>query len=117
MDLRLHPLRHLRDDGARSLRTWSGASGSPTPVSAERRRPTSRSVSPFEQALEAEDLAVVAREVFGADRVETTDTLAAGIERAVALSEGYEDPLTSSGVLIVGSVILAAEARALFGRA
>ena len=69
------------------------------------------------RALEAEDLAVVAREVFGADRVETTDTLAAGIERAVALSEGYEDPLTSSGVLIVGSVILAAEARALFGRA
>ena len=69
------------------------------------------------RALEAEDLAVVAREVFGADRVETTDTLAGGIERAVTLSEGYEDPLTSSGVLIVGSVILAAEARALFGRA
>ena len=69
------------------------------------------------RALEVEDLAVVAREVFGADRVETTDTLAGGIERAVTLSEGYEDPLTSSGVLIVGSVILAAEARALFGRA
>ena len=69
------------------------------------------------RALEVEDLAVVAREVFGADRVETTDTLAGGIERAVTLSEGFEDPLTSSGVLIVGSVILAAEARALFGRA
>ena len=69
------------------------------------------------RALEAEDLAVVAREVFGADRVETTGTLAGGIERAVTLSEGFEDPLTSSGVLIVGSVILAAEARALFGRA
>ena len=69
------------------------------------------------RALEAEDLAVVAREVFGADRVETTGTLAGGIERAVTLSEGFDDPLASSGVLVVGSVVLVAEARALFGRA
>ena len=69
------------------------------------------------RALEAEDLAVTAREVFGADRVEAADTLALGIDRAVTLSEGFEDPLTASGVLIVGSVVLAAEARALFGRA
>ena len=69
------------------------------------------------RALEAEDLAAVAREVFGADRVEAADTLALGIDRAVTLSEGFEDPLTASGVLIVGSVVLAAEARALFGRA
>ena len=68
------------------------------------------------RALEAEDLAVTAREVFGADRVEAADTLALGVERAVTLSEGFEDPLTASGVLIVGSVVLAAEARALFGR-
>ena len=69
------------------------------------------------RALEAEDLAAVAREVFGADRVEAADTLALGVDRAVTLSEGFEDPLTASGVLIVGSVVLAAEARALFGRA
>ena len=68
------------------------------------------------RALEAEDLAATAREVFGADRVEAADTLALGVERAVTLSEGFEDPLTASGVLIVGSVVLAAEARALFGR-
>ena len=68
------------------------------------------------RALEAEDLAATAREVFGADRVEAADTLALGVDRAVTLSEGFEDPLTASGVLIVGSVILAAEARALFGR-
>ena len=68
------------------------------------------------RALEAEDLAAVAREVFGADRVEAADTLALGVDRAVTLSEGFEDPLTASGVLIVGSVVLAAEARALFGR-
>ncbi len=69
------------------------------------------------RALEAEDLAVVAREVFGADRVDAADTLAGGIERAVTLSEGFDDPLASSGVLVVGSVVLVAEARALFGRA
>ena len=69
------------------------------------------------RALEVEDLAVVAREVFGADRVDAADTLAGGIERAVTLSEGFDDPLASSGVLVVGSVVLVAEARALFGRA
>ena len=42
--------------------------------------------------------------------------LGEGVERAVALSEGYDAPLTASGILIVGSVVLAAEARALFGR-
>ena len=69
------------------------------------------------RALEVEDLAVVACEVFGADRVDAADTLAGGIERAVTLSEGFDDPLASSGVLVVGSVVLVAEARALFGRA
>lgn len=68
------------------------------------------------RAMEAEDLAEVAREVYGADRVEAAQSLGAGVERAVTLSEGFDAPLTASGVLIVGSVILAAEARALFGR-
>lgn len=69
------------------------------------------------RAMDPEDLAVVARDVFGADRVRVADTLAAGVDQAVALSEGFDAPLTTSGVLIVGSVVLAAEARALFGRA
>ena len=66
--------------------------------------------------MDVEDLGAVAREVFGADRVQVAQTLADGVDRAVALSEGGDAPLTASGVLIVGSVVLAAEARALFRR-
>ena len=51
---RLRPLRHLRDDGVRSSRTWSGASGSPTPVSDEETRIQVRLAT--RRALEAEDL-------------------------------------------------------------
>ena len=69
------------------------------------------------RAMEPEDLAEVAREVFGADRVELGDTLAAGVEQAVTLAESFDAPMPATGVLIVGSVLLAAEARALFGRA
>ncbi|MBW3069379.1 MULTISPECIES: folylpolyglutamate synthase/dihydrofolate synthase family protein [unclassified Actinomyces] len=68
------------------------------------------------RAMDAEDLGAVAREVFGADRVVVAPTLAAGVEQAVSLSEGFDAPLTASGVLVVGSVVLAAQARALFGR-
>lgn len=69
------------------------------------------------RAMDVEDLGVVAREVFGADRAVVAPTLAAGVEQAVNLSEGFDAPMAASGVLIVGSVVLAAEARALFGRA
>ena len=34
----------------------------------------------------------------------------------MTLSEGHDAPLTASGVLIVGSVVLAAQARELLGR-
>ncbi|BAW93564.1 tetrahydrofolate synthase [Actinomyces sp. Chiba101] len=68
------------------------------------------------RAMDAEDLGAVAREVFGEDRVQVAQALADGVDRAVALSEGGDGPLTASGVLIVGSVVLAAEARALFRR-
>ncbi|WP_017179300.1 bifunctional folylpolyglutamate synthase/dihydrofolate synthase [Actinomyces timonensis] len=68
------------------------------------------------RAMDVEDLGAVAREVFGADRVQVAQTLADGVDRAVALSEGGDAPLTASGVLIVGSVVLAAEARTLFHR-
>ncbi|WP_103064188.1 bifunctional folylpolyglutamate synthase/dihydrofolate synthase [Actinomyces qiguomingii] len=68
------------------------------------------------RAMDAEDLAAVAREVFGADRVAVASTLLAGAEQAVTMSEGFDAPLTASGVLIVGSVVLAAQARALFGK-
>lgn len=68
------------------------------------------------RAMEAEDLAVVAREVYGEDRVIVAEDLGSGVEQAVALSEGFDAPMAASGVLIVGSVVLAAEARALFHR-
>ena len=68
------------------------------------------------RALDVEDLAAVAREVFGPERVRTAQTLAQGVEQAVTLSEGHDAPLTASGVLIVGSVVLAAQARELLGR-
>lgn len=69
------------------------------------------------RAMEVEDLAAVAREVYGQDRVVVAEDLGSGVEQAVALSEGFDAPMTASGVLIVGSVVLAAEARALFHRA
>ena len=68
------------------------------------------------RAMDVEDLGEIAREVYGADRVVVSQQLGEGVERAVALSEGYDAPLTASGILVVGSVVLAAEARALFGR-
>ena len=68
------------------------------------------------RAMDVDDLGEVAREVYGADRVVVSRQLGEGVGQAVALSEGYDTPLTVSGILILGSVVLAAEARALFGR-
>ena len=68
------------------------------------------------RAMDVDDLGEIAREVYGADRVVVSQRLGEGVEQAVALSEGHDAPLTASGILVVGSVVLAAEARALFGR-
>ena len=68
------------------------------------------------RAMDVDDLGEIAREVYGADRVVVSQQLGEGVAQAVALSEGHDTPLTASGVLVVGSVVLAAEARALFGR-
>ncbi len=68
------------------------------------------------RAAEVEDLAQVAQEVFGPERVVAADDLAEGVVRAQELAESHADPLPTSGVLIVGSVVLAGQARALFGR-
>ncbi len=65
------------------------------------------------RALPAQELAVVAREVFGEDRVEVEPHLPDAIDRAVALAEG--DGALSGGVLVTGSITLVAEARLLFG--
>jgi dihydrofolate synthase/folylpolyglutamate synthase len=64
------------------------------------------------RALSADELAAVAVEVFGADRVVVEPRLDDAIEQAVALAEEGDTP-AGSGVLITGSVVTAGEARTL----
>jgi dihydrofolate synthase/folylpolyglutamate synthase len=71
------------------------------------------------RALPADRLAVVAREVFGADRVSVEPRLADAIDQATTLAEAGEALGTSIGsgaVLVTGSVITVGEARALLRR-
>jgi len=65
--------------------------------------------------LPADDLAALAVEIFGADRVTVEPRLDDAIETAVRLAEEGEDQLGGSGVLITGSVVTAGEARTLLG--
>jgi len=71
-----------------------------------------------DRAMPAEELAVVAREVYGEDRVTVEPRLADAIDKAVALAE--ESPGRSSigtgGVLVTGSVVTAGEARTMLKR-
>ena len=70
------------------------------------------------RAYDVDDLAEIAREVFGEDRVHSVERLDEAIALAVELSEGSaEGSPTGAGVLVTGSVTMAAEARTLFGRA
>ena len=74
-----------------------------------------RSTSP--RAHDVDDLALIATEVFGEDRVHAVERLDEAIALAVELSEGAaEGSPTGAGVLVTGSVTMAAEARTLFGR-
>ena len=74
-----------------------------------------RSTSP--RAREVDDLAAVAEEVFGEDRVHRADRLDDAVARAVDLAEqGVGGSPTGAGVLVTGSITLVAEARILFGR-
>jgi dihydrofolate synthase / folylpolyglutamate synthase len=67
------------------------------------------------RSLEPEDLAVIAREIFGADRVHVAARLDDAIDVAVTLADeaDNEDTPGSTGVLITGSVVTAGDARAL----
>lgn len=65
------------------------------------------------RALPADDLAAIAVEVFGADRVLVEPELPDAVEAAVGLAE--EDGLGGAGVLITGSIVTVAEARILLG--
>lgn len=68
------------------------------------------------RALPAEQLGVVAREVFGDDRVSVVPHLGDAIDAAAALAEDdSRDALSSGAVLVTGSVVTVGEARVLLG--
>lgn len=74
-----------------------------------------RSSSP--RALEVDGLAEVAVDVFGEDRVQVAERLDDALALAVEVAEsGTDGSPTGAGVLVTGSVTVAAEARILMGR-
>ena len=76
----------------------------------------SRNSSP--RASDVDALARIAVEVFGADRVEVSNRLSEAIELGIERADEAAAELGGgTGVLVTGSVVTAAEARALLGRA
>ena len=67
------------------------------------------------RALPADELAALAEEVFGADRVFVEPDLPDALDRATALAEESGE-YGGSGVLITGSVVLVGDARRMLGR-
>ncbi|MEV0492478.1 bifunctional tetrahydrofolate synthase/dihydrofolate synthase [Streptomyces atratus] len=67
------------------------------------------------RAMDADELAAVAVEVFGGDRVQVEPRLDDALEAAITLAE-EEDEYAGAGVLVTGSVITVGEARLLLGR-
>ncbi|MCK6210652.1 bifunctional folylpolyglutamate synthase/dihydrofolate synthase [Georgenia sp. EYE_87] len=71
-----------------------------------------------DRAMDVDELAEVARDVFGEERVHVAERLDDAIDTAAGLAEADSDEVvTSTGILVAGSVLLAADARALMGRA
>ena len=71
------------------------------------------------RALDVEELAWRADEVFGPDRVVRAETLADAIEAATAIVEdaaAAADGFSGAGIVITGSVVTAGVARTLFGK-
>ncbi|PZS20568.1 MAG: dihydrofolate synthase [Pseudonocardiales bacterium] len=76
-------------------------------------------VSGSSRAMDVDDLAVAARDVFGDARLRVQRRLPDAIEEAIgSATEGDRDPdhISSAGVVITGSVAMVGEARTLFGR-
>ena len=68
------------------------------------------------RAMDVDDLAALANEVFGPERVTIEPRLDEALEKAINLSEVSDDDLLSgAGVLVTGSVVTAGEARVLLG--
>jgi dihydrofolate synthase/folylpolyglutamate synthase len=74
------------------------------------------------RAMPADDLAAVAREVFGEDRIVVEPRLSAAIDMAVGLAEdssqnaGEPGRAAGVGVVVTGSVFTVGAARSLFGK-
>jgi dihydrofolate synthase/folylpolyglutamate synthase len=71
------------------------------------------------RAMPADDLAAVALDVFGADRIVVEPRLGDAVEAAIGLAEEVGEPgqpLSGAGVVVTGSVVTAGEVRALFGK-
>ncbi len=67
------------------------------------------------RAMDADDLAAIAVEVFGDERVQVEPRLPDALEAAITLAED-EGEFAGAGVLVTGSVITVGEARLLLGR-
>ncbi len=67
------------------------------------------------RAMSADDLAAIAVEVFGDERVQVEPRLPDALEAAITLAE-EEGEFSGGGVLVTGSVITVGEARLLLGR-
>ncbi|MBA2390124.1 MAG: bifunctional folylpolyglutamate synthase/dihydrofolate synthase [Geodermatophilaceae bacterium] len=67
------------------------------------------------RALSPDELAAIAVEVFGADRVTVEVRLDDAIDTAVRLAEEDVEAYGGSGILVTGSVVTAGEARLLLG--
>lgn len=69
------------------------------------------------RGMPVEDLAPLAQEVFGTDRVTVAPNLLEAVDTAVTLAESDDDAaLGGAGVLVTGSVITVADARRMFVR-
>jgi len=73
--------------------------------------------SSTDRAMPAEELAEVAREIYGEDRVTVVPRLDDALEEATTLAEeGSTSSIGTGGVLVTGSVVTAGEARAMLKR-
>nr|MCW2727088.1 dihydrofolate synthase [Aeromicrobium sp.] len=71
-----------------------------------------------DRAMPAEELAEIAADIFGDERVVVAPRLDDALERAVAMADGGDggdDSIGSGGVLVTGSVVTVGQARVLLG--
>ncbi len=69
-----------------------------------------------DRSTDIDELAAIAVEVFGSDRVSVSDTLLEALDTAFELAERSDDEyLSGSGILVTGSVVTAGDARKLLG--